>query len=171
MYQGDLLNYQFLSLKLFFLETKIDRSKDINKILQSPKKSKQAAVSTTLLPDSYLEILGSSGQSKVVAKTINSVDVEGSDHEQIEKDMKLTLDKAMKAAKEGDADEASFLFRLHARMKSSSTQAIRNEAVAELVTTPLAINDTSKDSIELIQNLVKEELPIIENGITFMPGE
>lgn len=81
-------------------------------------------------------------------------------------DKQLTLKKAMKAATEGNAVEASFLFRLHARM----IRPIPVKAVIAERPTKIVIDVTGEESIT--QNVTEEgsEEPFVENGVTFMPG-
>lgn len=87
------------------------------------------------------------------------------------KDKQITLQKAMKAAQEGDAEEASYLFRLHSRMKidlpKRTVERTESSKKTDDVQAP-TVKITSEDSAS--KDLESNEKPIVENGITFMPG-
>lgn len=83
------------------------------------------------------------------------------------KDKQLTLDKAMKAASDGNAEDASFLFWLHSRMIIPTKATKLNE-------TSIPIMSLAKDKLSTRVKEVcdkEDELPFVENGITFMPGK
>lgn len=77
----------------------------------------------------------------------------------------------MKAATDGNAEDASFLFRLHSRM--IIPKPIRNEradvpATAGVVDSVEVDNQQTAKATVMPEELHKE--PFIENGITFLPG-
>lgn len=90
-----------------------------NPLLTSPKKAttspskKQPEKTASLLPDSYLEILGS---ETPIVNTNREVQEGEDDIAQMILDKQKTLTRAMKAATDGDSEEASYLFRLHSKM-------------------------------------------------------
>ena len=132
------------------------------KLPPSPKK--QATKSKSLLPDSYLEILG----SETLVNTQKEKTVEPDEIAQLISDKQKTLVRAMKAANDGDAEEASYLFRLHATMIIPQSNPVTSER--RVKTIPMTrkchthIDLTEEDKID------EEEKPFVENGITFMPG-
>lgn len=72
----------------------------------------------------------------------------------------------MKAATEGNAEEASFLFRLHARMirpipVKTNVPGIPAKTVLEV---------SGEETITQTMTEGNDEEPFVENGITFMPG-
>lgn len=78
----------------------------------------------------------------------------------------MTLNKAMKAAKDGDADEAAFLFRLHSRMGLP----VATVPTATVTSNNMTMRATSNSEKAL--NISGEiEKPFVENGVTFMPGQ
>lgn len=76
----------------------------------------------------------------------------------------------MKAANDGDAEEASYLFRLHSTMVIP-TQA--SQAITVDIQRPKAnTTDRVVTKIDLTkEEAIEDEAPFVENGITFMPGE
>lgn len=69
----------------------------------------------------------------------------------------------MKAASDGDAEEASYLFRIHSKMMiqppvSKTTQPPNTDFSTHTV-------ELTKDELE-----IDDEKPFVENGIMFMPG-
>lgn len=113
-----------------------------------------------MLPDSYLEILGCDEPSTQAEK--RPLDNE-EEIEQLILDKQRTLSRAMKAATDGDAEEAADLFRLHSKMviqpPVKTTQPVKGEVSKP--TTDLTSEDLGVD----------DEKPFVENGITFMPGK
>lgn len=132
----------------------------------SPRK--QVSKSKSTLPDGYLEILGS---DSLIDKSPKATVEETDDINQLISDKQKTLARAMKAATEGDAEEASYLFRLHSKMvipQATETNRPANplpKASTTLDTIATKIDLTRKDEA------TDDETPFMENGITFMPGE
>lgn len=130
--------------------------------ITSPLKKRSKDIATPLVTTDYLEILGSNDTEP--AREMRSQEIDD-EREQLIKDKQSTLEKAMKAASEGNAEDSSFLFRLHSRMVipplsdsiSINVQRVRvkPDVMPSEVTEIAATND---------------EEPFVENGITFMPG-
>lgn len=114
-----------------------------------------------MLPNSYLEILGNKEPETTVRKDTSDEEDEVA---QLILDKQRTLAKAMKAAQDRDADEASYLFRMHSKMIITQPTSKDKQSVAV---------ETSKTQIEKDIPLGKgdDEQPFVENGITFMPGK
>lgn len=141
------------------------RDDGVNSPTKHKSPSKKSKSKDVLISEGYLEILG----SREPGPTISPMnDAELDDSQQLLIDKQTTLMKAMKAAADGNAEDASFLFRLHSRMTTSSTSVTQpNTTVREVVELP-----KKKDYIDLtIKDAHQpDELPFVENGITFMPG-
>lgn len=140
-------------------ETRITRPRT------SPKKQSQTTAASKTVPDDYLEILGSAEPPRAPNPSINN---EEGEIDQLKRDLEITLQKAMKAAQDGDAEEASYLFRLHSRMKVDlPKRAVATTGILKVSKNqevePNLTNDHAED--------IDAEKPIIENGMTFMPGE
>lgn len=119
-------------------------------------------VTSNVLPDGYLEILGSTALQSNAG--VNEPHDEG-EQRQLILDKQITLNKAMKAAKDGDAEEASFLFRLHSRMSIANSKSV-NSTSGYPKHPPLKVA-----KVEVVKtSVVKNERPFVENGVTFMPG-
>lgn len=82
-------------------------------VMRSP--SKRSREKSQAIPTDYLEILGSRAPDPATSSqtVANNHDT---DLEEMIKDKQVTLEKAMKAASDGNAEDAAFLFRLHSRM-------------------------------------------------------
>lgn len=94
------------------------------------------------------------------------------EQEQMIIDKQATLAKAMKAAKDGNAEDAAFLFRLHSRMiipkPATNTRAISNSTTSEVID---LIDGNKNQSMPTATVPIEEsEEPFVENGITFLPG-
>lgn len=113
-----------------------------------------------MLPDSYLEVLGSKDPFTQLTKEVIDEEDEVA---QLISDKQKTLARAMKAATEGDAEEASYLFRLHSKMlvPSATSNTSQNHKV-DVTITKVETQDVVLET--------DEEKPFVENGITFMPG-
>lgn len=134
----------------------------------SPKKQSQVAATSKTVQEGYLEILGSAEPSTTINSSVNNEDEELA---QIRRDMQITLQKAMKAAQDGEAEEAAYLFRLHSRMKIelpkrpiTTSSGFVNSESKQREQEQVTLSDTQVETGEI-------EKPIVENGITFMPGE
>lgn len=131
----------------------------------SPKK--QISKSTTIVPSSYLEILGNEAPTSNTDSNSRDND---DDVAQLVADKQRTLARAMQAAKDGDAEEASYLFRLHSKMTVNNTPEINTVVIRKPAETK-AVRESG--TIDLTNDVVVEqqdEKPFVENGITFMPG-
>lgn len=138
------------------------------KTTSSPKKQSSKAVS--LLPNSYLEILG----SETPVGDANPETLDGEDEiAQMTLDKQKTLTRAMKAATDGDAEEASYLFRLHSKMvipQSKKSSSVNPEDGSLSIGRQVAPLPPTK-AIDISNSDNQVEKPFIENGVTFMPGE
>lgn len=135
------------------------------KTLPSPKKTqtspkKQPAKSTSMLPDSYLEILGS---IEPTTQLQNEITEEDDDVAQLILDKQKTLARAMKAATDGDAEGASYLFRLHSKM-------VIHPPVLRSIPPPMIETKAAKSNLIDDESKIEDEKPFVENGITFVPG-
>lgn len=118
--------------------------------------------------DGYLEILGS---TEPPTQSTTSVNQEEDELAQIIKDKQITLQKAMKAAQDGDAEEASYLFRLHSRMKIELPKRSGDRIETPDKAMETRAQEVMKNVIDLnLKETDGTEKPIVENGITFMPG-
>lgn len=137
---------------------------------ESPKKQpsspkKQVTKSKSLLPDSYLEILGGEAPLNVQ----NEKTIETNEVTKLVADKQKTLVRAMKAANDGDTEEASYLFRLHATMIVPQKVTATDERRVPIV--PIADRCVTWVNLTADEDKIDEdEKPFIENGITFMPG-
>lgn len=131
----------------------------------SPSKDKSKDKTVQLVTSDYLEILGSNmKEPTVVNQELNLEDK----REQLIKDKQATLEKAVKAASDGNTDDASFLFRLHSRMVIPSLTSTQPDLASTqpVVTTKVTLNQRSDHET----TVGADEEPFVENGITFMPG-
>lgn len=129
----------------------------------SPSKKKSKDKTTPLVTTDYLEILG----SNVTEPTRDVQDqIVDDEREQLIKDKQATLEKAMKAASDGNAEDASFLFRLHSRMVIPPLTVDSLENVQRVTISPREVQ--REDTVITIG---EDERPFVENGITFMPGK
>lgn len=139
------------------------------KAILSPNKkspSKKSQIKDTMIPGNYFEILGSKDPGPSISQ-LPEEDVD--DTQQLLLDKQTTLMKAMKAAADGNAEDASFLFRLHSRMSTSSAATVQtNTKPREIIKLPMT--STSHVDLTSIDDKAEDEFPFIENGITFMPG-
>lgn len=127
----------------------------------SPSKKRAKDKTTQPITSDYLEILGSNvAEPRSDDRELNLED----EHEQLIKDQQVTLDKAMKAASDGNADDASFLFRIHSRMIIPPLASVKSSIIPKTTASPTTV------SKEVAGPPVSDEEPFVENGITFMPG-
>lgn len=77
----------------------------------------------------------------------------------------------MKAATDGNTEEAAFLFRVHSRMIiPTPTRSNVTDNLREVATTDVGGKvDNQKENTTVVPEEELEE-PFIENGITFLPG-
>lgn len=145
--------------------------------MTSPKKAtssptkKQQEKTSSLLPDSYLEILGS---ETPIVNSIRDVQEGEDDVAQMILDKQKTLTRAMKAAKDGDAEEASYLFRLHAKMIIPQAKKLSNVDPKDITTAIVKQTQTQlRPQVDVTISSTSDDVekPFVENGITFMPGE
>lgn len=145
-----------------------------NPLLTSPKKAttspskKQPEKTASLLPDSYLEILGS---ETPIVNTNREVQEGEDDIAQMILDKQKTLTRAMKAATDGDSEEASYLFRLHSKMIIPQAKKL-SDVNSKEISNSIVEKSQAKPQVEIAIKTSNEheEKPFVENGITFMPG-
>lgn len=114
-----------------------------------------------MLPDSYLEILGSEEPSAPPGVDTTTDKEDGIAQLFLYKHR--TLIRAMKAATDGDTEEASYLFRLHSTMVIP--RLMKKTSLTQTVVIPAPQSDLANKELEL-----DDEKPFVQNGITFMPG-